>query len=339
MVTLAEASATAQTPLADALAAGVATISYDATVTFTKYIRVVLPADGFVFWVNAEALSESALFNFAGIGSRPGYNSAPINQNTTPFTPSQTQTVSGSLHYISEKIQEEASSYTKTRVIFTTNVEIEDLSEVAPTVMYIGEIDGTRFAFGQHAARYDQANLWHYTGDAIYSTLDTQIIDDPATFDTLRPVVSDSLPIWLSLNQFSSVYPAELVPNNLPPPYMAVNIVETRPLQPLPAQDQNSNQLQLMRDRVRVTTYGWRNYTAQDWLAYMMDQSTFTDNFGLLSEVGWVDEKEGQVELNALAQKKTLVFDVSYYQSRVRDVARKLILSASCAITTTPGLN
>ena len=40
------------------------------------------------------------------------------------------------------------------------------------------------------------------------------------------------------------------------------------------------------------------------------------------------DEKRIQSELNAIAQKKSLTFEVSYYQNRMNDIARQLILSA-----------
>jgi hypothetical protein len=40
------------------------------------------------------------------------------------------------------------------------------------------------------------------------------------------------------------------------------------------------------------------------------------------------DEKRIQSELDLLAMKKTIEFDVSYYQTRTADIARQLILSA-----------
>ena len=40
------------------------------------------------------------------------------------------------------------------------------------------------------------------------------------------------------------------------------------------------------------------------------------------------DEKRTQVELGTIAMKKVIDFDVNYYQIRVADVARQLILSA-----------
>jgi hypothetical protein len=39
------------------------------------------------------------------------------------------------------------------------------------------------------------------------------------------------------------------------------------------------------------------------------------------------DEKRTQAELATIAMKKTIVFEVSYHQSRINDVARQLLLN------------
>ena len=49
--------------MAAGLAQGVETISLNQTVTFTLYVKLVLPLDGYVFWVNAALLTDSALYN------------------------------------------------------------------------------------------------------------------------------------------------------------------------------------------------------------------------------------------------------------------------------------
>ena len=44
------------TPIGADLQTGVEAISIQQTVTFTKYVRLVLPLDGYVFWVAAPLL-------------------------------------------------------------------------------------------------------------------------------------------------------------------------------------------------------------------------------------------------------------------------------------------
>ena len=53
----------AKPQLASGLAQGVETISNYEEITFTLYVKLVLPLDGYVFWVNATLLTDSALYN------------------------------------------------------------------------------------------------------------------------------------------------------------------------------------------------------------------------------------------------------------------------------------
>ncbi|ECP0802337.1 hypothetical protein FYO77_25455, partial [Salmonella enterica] len=59
MPSLNELQQTAKTELNAALTQGLDDISRFQVVTFTKYIRKVLPLDGFVFWVKASVLSSA----------------------------------------------------------------------------------------------------------------------------------------------------------------------------------------------------------------------------------------------------------------------------------------
>ena len=45
------------------------------------------------------------------------------------------------------------------------------------------------------------------------------------------------------------------------------------------------------------------------------------------------DEKMTQSELGILAQKKTITFEVSYYQTTVNNIARQLIEKAFISVT------
>ena len=328
MPSISETISDATTPLAEALRTGVQNISYTASVQFVKYIRLVLPLDGYVFWVRADLLSQSAQFGVMG------YNTDQFNRPTTQ-TAGRSITVKGSFHYQTELRQTEESTYSANRVVFTTDTEIEDLNDVGPTVRYIGEFDGIRFQFSKRGDFYKQANLNHYVGDAVFSTMDTQVIDNLSQLDVSEVVVSNSLPIWLSLNQFFPVYPAYLAPEDMVPPYATIYIPpdSTTAIQAFADMDANSNQAQLCKDRVRITMYGVRNNAAQDYLQYLIQSSVNTDDFGMMNMPVLRDVWETQVELLVLAQKKVLDLEVSYYQTRARAIARQLILHAFCAVT------
>lgn len=296
MPTVAE-SINAQSPLNAALEAGVRTLSRSQTVTFSLYQRQVLPADGFIFWLNT--------------GKRVEFE--------------------GSLHYATRTDQREDETIAVNSVIFTALQEIKDLNDAAPDTTWIATLEnGVRFSFGTRGSFYEQAGLYHYRGDAVYPTMATQIVDNVADLDLDNRVVSNSLPLWLTLNALMPMYPSYLVPDNLVPPYASVHIVpdSTQAIQSAPSFDANLTHSQLARERVRITLYGSRNTNALDFQDYLFQHSLDTDDFGVMNMPIIRDEKKTQSELSILATKKSIEFEVSYYQSRVNAVSRKFILSA-----------
>lgn len=303
-------SLNSQSQLQDTLAAGVNTLSQQQTVVFTQYSQTVLPADGYVFWINT--------------GS--------------------TTTVQGSLHYSTDQQQNEDETIDINRVIFTALSQIDSFNTAAPTDIFIGTFDGIQFAFSARGALYQQANLYHYVGNAVYPALASQLIDNAGDLPT-EPIVSNSLPIWLSQNSFAPVYPSFLVPANVVPPYITAHIepsmteapsfpIYTWPgtpnpdtaLQPMPSS-------QLAKDRVRLTLYGFNNQTAIQFYASLIDYSLNSDAFGFGNSPAIRDEKRTQVEMAVIAMKKTIDIDAWYYQSTADAVARRLILSAAVAVT------
>lgn len=310
-------------PLNATLKAGLEVIDQGATVTFTRYVRLVLPLDGFVFWVRADLLSASALFN----ASTP--NTPFFNRPRAIMTPAATLVAPGSLHWASINNQNQDEGFTTNSIVFTSEVPVTDLNQVSPQVMYLATVDGRRYTFSRRESFYKVADIYHYRGDAVYPVMDTQIIDNVNGFDGCNVVVSNSLPIWLALNAFMPVYPSFLVDSNVSPPYASVHIGpdDTEAVQAVPSQDRMSNHWQLVSDRVRVTLYGMRNFNALDYLDYVLDYMLNGDVMGLMNMPVVRDEKRTQAEITVLAQKKSILFQVSYYQSRIRDLARQLILS------------
>ena len=200
-----------------ALQAGLDVLDLNYEVTFTLYRKVVSPIDGYVFWVRGDIVVPSA------------YPDGVYPEDLT-FQ------VKGSLHHTTINNQDPDESFSTNRMIFTTGQYVNDLADIDPQTMYLAETNGQRYTFSTRSGYYRQVDLYHYSGDAVYPTMDTQIIDSADDLNLHEPVVSNSLPIWLRLNSLFPVYPAMLVPDNKRPPYAVINIGEedTTPMQAAP---------------------------------------------------------------------------------------------------------
>ena len=312
-------------PLRSALDAAIDTLGQQTTVTFSPYVRITLPLDGFVFWVNAQLLSPAQLA-LSGLSST-GSVTAP-----------------GSLHYASQGTQGSEETIVIRRVDFTSEIEIAAFAELSPTVMFIGTwntlLGPFRFTFSQLGAFYREAHIYHYGGDAIYPAFEAQIIDTLDGFNT-RQVVSNSLPIWLNMLRYppfpsdimpspefipvANIFPADLVPTNQVPSYVAVEIDGTYGLQSAPRLGKHYEHDQLCSERVRLVMYGLRNDEALDLQDYVLQYSVLTDLIGIMNIPVIYDDRRPQVEIAAIAMKKTLDVEISYYQRTARDLARQYI--------------
>ncbi|TGC28034.1 hypothetical protein [Escherichia sp. E1130] len=295
----------AKTELNASLVQGLEDISRSASVTFTKYIRKVLPLDGFVFWVKASILAENP-------GSEPDIKD-----------------VKGYLHLTTESIQDEEQLYDKNVVTFTAQSDIDPFNDIGSEVLYIGEFYGIKFAFSRRSGLNEPANIYHYTGNAIYPHMLSQIISSPDDIDLDDVVVSSSLPIWLSLNKIMPMFPAMLSEQNLSPPYATVKCSAPAGIASGAYIDDTSSQWQLVSEDVTVSITGLRNSDAMDFLL-MVHQYTLADGaeMGINNIPVIEDNRVSQNELNILAMRKTIKFKINYYQQRMRNIARQLITSA-----------
>lgn len=312
-----------KTELGAGLATGVNTLSLNQTVTFTLYVKMVLPIDGYVFWVNANLLTDSALFDAAQ------YNRLEYDRFNTPL-PARVIEAQGSLHQSIETQMLEDRNVSVNRMTFTALHSVDDLNTVNPQMMYVAEEFGQKFAFTNRNDFYRQSDLYHYVGHAIYAVMTPQLIDTMTGFDTESVIVSNSLPIWLTLTRYFPMYPSYLVPNNLKPPYAAVHIEPSRTeaIQVAPRIFPDSSHYQLAKDFVKITIYGERNSTALEFQDYILDYSLNYDKIGIMNMPVIRDEKMTQTEFGIIAMKKTIEFEVSYYQQNIRDVAIQYIRSA-----------
>ena len=294
-----------QSQMAEGLAAGVGTLSLNQQITFTAYARSVVPTDGYVFYVNT----------------------------------GQTSTIDGSLHYAVDRQQNEDETNDVSRVVFTALAQIDVFNQASPDTLFVGAWDGIRFAFNGRGPYYQQSGLFHYAGYKVTPALASQLIDSAGDLPA-GPIVSNSLPIWLSQNNFAPVYPSYLVPANVAPPYITVHIdpaLTDVPSFPIDVWRGNPTPLtalqampstRLARDRVRLTLYGFTSQQAIQYFHSLIDYSLNTDNFGFGNSPAIRDEKRTQAELGVIAMKKTIEIDAWYFQSAADAVSRRLILSA-----------
>jgi hypothetical protein len=308
-------------------------------VTFIKYIRLVLPADGFVFWVRASILSGSSAYNesiFSGV---------PFNYETKIISQASSITVkNGSFHVANEIVQEETSTYSRNQVLFTSPEHIQDFTDVNPGVLWIATNEERnykyRFGIGGRSWRFEESGIHHYTATTILPEMATQIVDTLAGVSTL-PVVSNSIPLWLLLNTYQPpypgyqnalpLYPSFQSPLNLPAPYGIVHVVpgSMTALQLAPSIDSVGKHSQLIKETVRITLLGTNNNTAMDFVDTVNQYSLDTDNFGICGIPAIVrDDRIPQPDVQVIAMRKTVEFEISYNQVRVESAARQLITTA-----------
>lgn len=320
-----------ETDVASANLAGLRTLSSDQVIPFTLYVRWVLPLDGYVFWL--------------GTG-----NALPVR---------------GSLHVTADKRQLEDETLAINRVVLTTGEAVQQFNSIAPDQMWVGEAAGVRFAFSHSGPRYKAAGLFHYNGDAVYPALGNMLVPAGEQLPKTTLVVSNSLPMWLTLRTYNPIwlnppnpnltlFPSYLVPDNITPPYGVVHIDPgaTEALQMAPnfgptlpvgraalgsvfGSTPDTTHYQLATDRVRVTLYGTTNQQALDFFDLVNRYSYDQDEIGIMSAGSIVrDEKRTQSELGILAMKKTIEYRVSYYQTRANAVALQLINHAELSSVT-----
>jgi hypothetical protein len=248
--------------------------------------------------------------------------------------------VQGSLHYDSMIDQREELTVDSNTVVFTSLSEIQAFNQIGPDFLYIAAYRDIRFAFASRGYLYEQADLYHYVGKALYSRNLTQIVDDPNTFD---PDVfnSDSTPIWMYMNYYVPpypggficpfpLYPSYLVDDNLPPPFGSIHVERTDSLATCPLTGSTWSATQLCRDRVIIHMYGANNRMASDFREFVEQYSTDWSTIGIATSGAIVDRKDPQPEFKIISQRKSITFEVNYLQSVSRDMARQYIERAKC---------
>jgi len=312
MSTLAEAATAAGAGMGAVLQAGVDQLSRAQLYTFTLYQRLILPVDGYVFWCLGSAINPDVIDN------------------------NMTFQANGSLHVAQRVEQNPDSTIARQTVVFTSETQILEFSDMAADSLFMLTLpNGSLAAFSSQTNRYEAADIWHYVGVAVLPYEATQVISDPSIVGTL-PIVSNSLPIWMAMSTSGlPVYPADLSPMNLVPPYVTADITGTQAMTMAPLVQSNSSQAQLCKETVTFTLWGCRSDQALDFQKAILDNSMPDDApYGTMTSIVPVDQKKTQPELAVIAQQKTMTVDVNYLQQRSRAIARELIASAFITLTT-----
>ena len=333
-------NARAKQGMAALLAGGLKLLSDDQTIIFTKYVRLVLPLDGFVFWVKAAALAQGAQFNALGLNTSE-FNSAKLVVGSPP-----TISIQGSLHYATQVRQEEAETEAVNTVVLSAMEPIQQFNNIEPSVLWVATVEGDieqfdgpiTFAFSSRSNYYETADEYHYVGVAVLPALKAQLIDGPDDLVSKSLWVSNCISLILPLSQYSPpyydgfssplpLYPSYVVPDNVSPPYGVIHVFpeSTETLQAAPLLDKTMTDWSLCKDHVRITLYGLNNEASRTWLNTFCQYSYDYNTFGLMTSPTIRDEKRIAVELGVIAQKKTIEVDISYTQGAARQQARQML--------------
>lgn len=292
---------TSSNELEDTLFEGYQKVSGQQQITFTRYVEKILPIDGWRFWVKAELLQNEP----------------------APFS----QVIPCSVHQSVNQTQEATKTNAITSIILTTNQEIENLKEIGQTALLIGEYKGSKFSFNVQSAFYDNANLKHYSGDAVYTENLDNFIDDIDNLDLENGIVTNSIPLFLTLNDIVQIYPAFLVPTNLKPPYATIEVKESKGIAAGATYNEFEDSRLAQWDRIELNIYGLRKKQLSDFLKYLETKQLETHAFGLYWLPSIQNQNIPQSEVNVLTNKKVLTFDVNYVIEDVRNNATAFIES------------
>ena len=245
--------------------------------------------------------------------------------------------VQGSFHYSVATDQLEDATVDSNDCIFTSLTEIQPFNQIGPDYLYIAHYGLLTFAFSSRGRLYEQADLYHYRGQALRSRHSTQIIDDYTTFNPTL-TVSNSLPIWLNMPNYVPpypgficefpLYPSFLVDDNLSPPFGAIHIDDTETVEMAIDWGPRWQQSDLCREKVTIHLYGVDNLMAGDFVSFVQQYSLDWMKLGLSNMPAVKDIKLPAPEFKIIAQRKRIDFEINYRQNVARDEARQFILGA-----------
>lgn len=316
-----EAAGVSSNAFSDSIAAGFDSIRYDRRLSFSPYVRVVLPLDKFVFWVKHSLLSPSTLASLGVCADLP-----------------QSVEVACNVHVATNTEQGPTESLDMSSLLVNTRDQVRQFHDTSVNLLWLSSFEGIKFSIGGRNAYYEQASIHHYRGQTIYPVMLPQIIDEAGQLNQCELILSDSTPLWLYMASVIEKYiwlpgfnlPLEvayLVPDNLEPPYGVIEVINgsQKAVTGGPIYSPNMSRNSYVTEEVKVTLLGCNNQVASDFLDSVLGYCLAHSPLGVNNSPVITDESRFQPELNIRAQKKVILFKVNYYQSAVRDMAVRLI--------------
>jgi hypothetical protein len=338
-------AAGAPTQMAAVLDAGVDQLSNNQTVSFQQYTKSTIPTDGYVFWV-ATGTTQQFKGSLHVLSERKQEEDQTLSANQFVFT-----------------AEEEVSQLNA----ISPGAMWVGTWQVDGAVLQVA-FSATGFNY-QQAGLWHYRGFAVYPALASQLVSSAASLPPGPIVSNSLPIwmgLSSQSAVYPPFG-IAPVYPSFLVPDNIVPPYITAHIdpsqtiaLQAFPLYGWPGVAQPVTQpsalgnfvldqsrlsytaeplyslpsWQLMRDTVRLTMYGFTNQQAIQFFAALMDYSVNSDDFGFCNSPAIVDDKRTQVEIAAIAMKKTVAIQASYYQGTADAIARRLILSASITATT-----
>ena len=342
MTSISEASG-AQSQLAAALASGTATISQNQTLTFTQYTKFILPLDGYVFWVatgNTQTAHGSVHYT---IDSQQNEDET-ISINTIIFTSESLITAFNSVSPTTiwigtfEGMQFSFSSlggtyeqaglwhYMGAAVYPAMSAQlVSNSSQLLARQPVVSNSLPIWLAYNQFGLVYPSFLVPdNLAPPYIVAHVEPERTEALQEFPLLKwPGVLDAANASADLQKDGTALPLFTPVRN------GVDTLRisgsTNPGAPVYTLDST----QLLRDKVRLTLYGFNNQQATAFYVSLIADSMDNDTFGFMNSPALRDEKRTQREISVIAQKKILDIDASYYLTTAGVIAQRMLMQAS----------
>lgn len=277
---------------AGALQDGLDTVRQGQTISFITYERVILPYDGFVYWVKTG------------------------NEQTL---------VASMVHDENELHHEDQNFRNDSGLIITTTEPLLDFSQDGLDTMSVFEYNNNLYVLRKTGYNSEQSGLFHNIARVIEPALRSILLDSKDDFLKKKAQFTNSIGLFVLLScgyfEFVSIdypiYPEWLVPLNKKPPYITVGVTETEALNNGFNTVNVDNSLFLVKpakDYVDINLYGLDNNEALNFLVKLERWSLFYKKIGFLNMPRIKDEQLAQNEIGSLAQKKIIELEIFYYQ-------------------------
>ena len=236
--------------------------------------------------------------------------------------------VVASIHHKNSEVQQATDSSSSQTLIITTQTKINAPNDKLLVIDY----DGIKYAIQEQDNFYKTSDTWHYVGFSLPYFMG-DVIDD-SRLNVLN-ILGDCRSLFISdlITRTWPVYSAYNVPRDLTPPYMAIDVKDTRAIQSSPIILETGQSDQLVYDTIELTSYGLPLSKVIDYRNALHDDFAFS-GFGV-SSIGDIKSRTTgrSTAFNSTSAGHSITMTINYYQESIPAIMRKLILSAHILVT------